>query len=151
MKAGFLYFAWLINALFIRLEKISFLVLLAARLWIADVFWKSGMSKLSDWEGTIALFADEYKVPLLPPEIAAYMATATELAAPLMLAFGLGSRFAAIALLVMTAVIEFSYMHFDIHLVWAIMLALILTQGAGKASVDHLIRSYFTRRNNAMP
>lgn len=123
-----------------KLEAISFLPILGMRLWIANVFWNSGMSKLSDWQGTIALFADEYKVPILPPEIAAMLGTATELSMPILLVVGLGSRFAASALLFMTAVIEFTYMHFDIHEVWALMLLAIILQGAGKASLDFLIR-----------
>ncbi len=125
------------------LDKISFLPVLGMRLWIADVFWKSGLNKLNDWEGTVALFADEYQVPLISPELAAYSGTAVELIAPVLVALGLGARFGALALLFMTAVIEFTYLSFPIHLVWALMLTLILTQGAGKLSVDYLIRKKF--------
>lgn len=128
-----------------HLESLSFVPVLGMRLWIANVFWKSGISKLSDWQGTIALFADEYKVPVLPPELAAYMGTATELTAPVLIAIGFGARFGAAALLVMTAVIEFTYMHFGIHQVWALMLVLILLQGPGKASIDHFIRKHFSK------
>ncbi|MFZ4763294.1 MAG: DoxX family protein [Alphaproteobacteria bacterium] len=128
------------------LDKLSFLPVLGMRLWIADVFWKSGTSKLSDWEGTIALFTDEYKVPLLPPDIAAYLGTATELTAPVLLVLGLGARLGAASLLFMTATIEFTYMHFDVHIVWALMLSLILLQGAGKASLDALIRGRYCRQ-----
>ena len=132
------------HSLFPLIEKFSFLPVFGMRLWIADVFWKSGLAKLNDWEGTIALFADEYQVPVLPPELAAYMGTAVELIAPVLLVIGLGTRFAALSLLIMTAVIEFTYLHFDIHLVWALMLALILTQGAGKASIDYFIHKKIT-------
>lgn len=125
------------------LEKFSFLPVLGMRLWIADVFWKSGLTKITDWESTVALFADEYQVPLLPPELAATLGTGAELIAPVLLVFGLGARLGAVALLFMTGVIEFTYMHFDIHLVWALMLALILFQGAGKASVDYFLRKRF--------
>lgn len=134
----------IIHDLLPKLERFTFLPILGIRLWIANVFWKSGISKLSDWEGTIALFADEYKVPVLPPEIAAYMGTAAELTAPILIAIGLGARFGAAALLVMTAVIEFTYMSFPIHQVWALMLLLIIFNGAGKASVDYFIRKRFS-------
>jgi len=133
-----------INNLLPKLESLTFLPLLGMRLWIANVFWKSGISKLSDWEGTIALFADEYKVPVIPPEIAAYMGTATELTAPILIALGLGARLGAASLLVMTAVIEFTYMSFPIHQAWALMLLLIIFYGAGKASIDYFIRKRFT-------
>lgn len=122
------------------LERFSFLPVLGMRLWIANVFWNSGMSKLADWEGTIALFADEYRVPVLPPEIAAYLGTAVELTAPVLVAVGLAARLGAAGMLFMTGVIEFTYMHFDVHIVWALMLTLILLQGPGKASLDYFIR-----------
>lgn len=128
------------------LEKIAFLPVLGMRLWIADVFWKSGQTKLADWQGTIALFRDEYKVPVLPPEMAAMLGTAVELTAPLMVALGIGARFGAAGMLFMTAVIEFTYMHFDIHVVWALMLTLIILQGPGKASLDYLLLRRYARR-----
>jgi putative oxidoreductase len=110
------------------------------RLWIANVFWKSGMSKLNDWQGTVALFADEYQVPLISPELAAYAGTGGELIAPVLVAAGFGARLGAAGMLFMTGVIEFTYLSFPIHVVWALMLALIVFQGAGKLSIDHLIR-----------
>lgn len=123
-----------------RMEKLTFLPLLGIRLWIANVFFNSGLAKLADFEGAIALFADEYKVPVLPPDIAAYMATATELTAPVLIVLGLGSRLGAAALLFMTAVIEFTYGSFPEHQVWALMLLLLVLHGPGKASIDHVIR-----------
>ena len=128
------------------LNAISFLPVLGMRLWIANVFWKSGISKLSDWEGTISLFADEYKVPVIPPEIAAQMGTGVELIAPVLVALGLGARLGAAGMLFMTGVIEFTYMHFDVHVIWALMLSLILTQGAGKVSVDYFIYKKITAK-----
>ncbi|NBX65383.1 MAG: DoxX family protein [Proteobacteria bacterium] len=122
------------------LEKAGSVVVLLMRLWIANVFWKSGLTKIANWDTTVALFADEYKVPLLPPEIAAYMGTAMELTAPILLVLGLGARFGALGLLFMTAVIEFTYMSFPIHQVWALILLLVIFQGPGKLSVDHFIR-----------
>lgn len=138
------------NRLLPAMEWVSFLPVLGMRLWIADVFWKSGNAKLADWEGTVALFADEYKIPLLSPEIAATMGTATELTAPLLIAAGIAARFGAGSLLVMTAVIEFTYMSFPIHQVWALMLLLILLQGPGKASLDYLIRKRFSVKRQGL-
>lgn len=134
------------NRLLPVMEWFSFLPVLGMRLWIAKVFWDSGNVKLADWEGTVALFADEYKVPVISPEIAAYMGTAVELTAPILIALGIASRFGAVALLVMTAVIEFTYMSFPIHQVWALMLFLILLQGPGKASVDYFVRRHFSKK-----
>jgi putative oxidoreductase len=133
-------------AIITHVEKLAFLPVLGMRLWIANVFWNSGMAKSSDWQGTIALFADEYKVPVLPPEIAATLGTATELTAPILIALGLGARFGAGALLVMTAVIEFTYMSFPIHQVWVLILLLIILQSSGKASVDYFIRRHFSKK-----
>jgi putative oxidoreductase len=127
----------------------SFLPVLGLRLWIADIFFTSGQTKLLDWQGTIALFADEYKVPVLPPEIAATLGTGTELIAPILLVLGLGGRFAAGAMLGMTAIIEFTYMHFDVHVIWALVLALIIFQGSGKASLDYLISKKYTASHMA--
>lgn len=129
-----------ILALLPKLEAISFLPVLGMRLWVANVFWKAGLTKIANWDLTVSLFEDEYKVPVLSPEIAAYMGTAAELTAPILIAVGLGARFGALALLVMTTVIEFTYLSFPIHQVWALMLLLIITQGPGKLSVDYFIR-----------
>ena len=77
---------------------------LSARLYVAQVFFLSGLTKLKDWEITLALFADEYKVPLLTPPVAAFMGTAGELVLPVLLALGLGSRVAALGLFVVNGV-----------------------------------------------
>jgi putative oxidoreductase len=128
------------NRVLPALDALSCLPVLGMRLWIANVFWKSGMSKLNDWQGTVALFADEYQVPLISPELAAYAGTGGELIAPVLVAAGFGARLGAAGMLFMTGVIEFTYLSFPIHVVWALMLALIVFQGAGKLSIDHLIR-----------
>ena len=128
------------------LDALGFLPVLGMRIWIAMVFFKSGLSKLDDWSGTIALFRDEYMVPVLPPEIAANLGTATELVAPVLVVLGFGARFGAAAMLFMTGVIEFSYMHFDVHVIWALMLSLIILQGPGRASLDYYIRRHFAAK-----
>ncbi len=115
-------------------------LLITIRVYMANIFWKSGLTKIDNWETTVFLFEEEYKVPFLPPEIAAYMGTAAELICPVLLVLGLGSRFAALALIIMTAVIEFTYLSHAQHSMWAMLLAVIALYGAGKLSLDYLIK-----------
>src|SRR2546423_15406564 len=82
---------------------------LVIRLWIANVFIKSGLTKIQNWEGTLYLFQNEYKVPLLPPELAAFAGTATELVFPVLLVLGLATRFSALVLFVFNIVAVVSY------------------------------------------
>ncbi len=118
---------------------------LMGRVGVAAVFWKSGMVKVSSWDITLQLFRDEYRVPLIPPDAAAYLGTAFELGAPVLIAFGIGARFGALALLGMTLVIQaFVYPeNWSEHLLWASVLAYILTRGAGRLSIDHLIARHW--------
>jgi putative oxidoreductase len=122
------------------------LLQLMGRVAVAAVFWNSGQTKIASWDTTLALFTEEYRVPLLPPEIAAYLGTAAELTCPVLLLFGFGARFGAAALLGMTLVIQtFVYPENWIeHLTWATLLLLVLTRGAGLLSVDHLIARAFS-------
>ncbi len=116
------------------------------RLLMADVFFKSGLTKISDFNQTIDLFKYEYKVPIFSPEIAAIAATAGELLLPILLLLGLTTRFAAAGLFVMTLVIEFTYQHYDIHYFWALILSVLLVTGPGSWSLDQLIsRRYFNK------
>lgn len=118
------------------------LVELGLRAGVAAVFFKSGLSKIANWELTVQLFADEYAVPLLPPELAAYLGTAAELICPVLLILGLAARLGALALLFMTAVIQiFVYPEsWAEHLLWASVFVYVLTQGAGKLSLDYAIK-----------
>jgi putative oxidoreductase len=113
---------------------------LAARLAIANVFWNSAQSKLVSWPVTLQLFAMEYRVPLLPPDIAAPLATATELTGSILIFLGLFTRLGALALLGIVAVIQiFVYPgHWGEHLMWASLLGLLLARGAGAVSLDQL-------------
>src|SRR3954454_3646238 len=114
---------------------------LAMRVGVGMVFWKSSMLKLDDWDSTVALFANEYRLPVLPPNLAAAMGTATELTASILLFVGLGARFGAAALLGLTLTIQLLVYpeNWPGHLLWASILAYVLTRGAGKLSLDHLI------------
>jgi putative oxidoreductase len=125
------------------LDQVPYAVLaLPLRAALAVVFWNSAMAKLANWDTTIALFTDEYQVPLLPPELAASMAAAIELTTPILLGLGLATRAAALVLLGMTAVIEvFVYPQaWPTHIQWAAMLLILLCRGPGALSIDHLIR-----------
>lgn len=122
------------------LDGVPYTVLaIPLRIAVATVFWRSAMTKLANWDTALALFTDEYQVPLLPPEFAAYMAVTIELATPMLLVLGLLTRSAALVLLGMTAVIEiFVYPRaWPTHIMWAAMLLVLLCRGAGKLSLDH--------------
>ncbi len=126
-------------------SETSHILLFTMRLWIANIFWKSGVLKFNDWENTIMLFTYEHPVPYMNPEIAAFFGTIFELSCPILLAIGLGSRFATIPLLAMTAVIQFTYMQHEQHYYWAFLLATILCFGSGKISLDYFIRKHFRK------
>jgi putative oxidoreductase len=116
------------------------LLALPLRVGAATVFWNSAMPKLANWDTTIELFTDEYRVPLLPPELAANLALAIELTTPVLLVLGVLTRAAAIVLLGMTTVIEiFVYPQaWPTHIQWAAMLLVLLCRGAGTLSLDHV-------------
>jgi putative oxidoreductase len=131
------------------LERVPYsLLALPLRFAVATVFWNSAQTKLANWDATLSLFVDEYKVPLLPPEIAAHIATAVEVTTPVLLVLGLLTRAAALVLLGMTTVIElFVYPQaWPTHIQWAAMLLVLLCRGAGSLSVDHLIRRRWLTR-----
>jgi putative oxidoreductase len=124
------------------LERVPMSVLtLMARVGIATVFWKSAQTKIASWDQTLLLFENEYPVPLLPPDVAAYMATAVELICPVLLVLGLFTRLATLPMLGMTLVIQiFIYPGSWLdHLMWATLLLLVLTRGPGVFSLDHVI------------
>ncbi len=121
------------------------LLLFFMRLWVANIFWKSGMVKIADWDSTLYLFNNEYSVPLLPPAIAAVVATCFELACPVFLSLGLLTRAAALPLIGMTAVIQFTYQPQDEHLYWAMLLFTLVLFGPGKISLDYLLGKKFLK------
>ena len=126
------------------LESVPYSVLaIPLRLAVATVFWNSGTTKLASWDTTLQLFTDEYRLPLLPPELAAYMAASIELTTPVLLVLGLLTRPAAFVLLGMTSVIEiFVYPQaWPTHIQWAAMLLILLCRGPGHFSLDHAIWS----------
>lgn len=123
------------------LERVPYsLLALPLRAAVAVIFWSSAMTKLANWDTAVSLFADEYRLPVLPPELAAYAAVTVELVTPVLLVFGLFTRGAALILLGMTLVIEvFVYPQaWPTHLQWSAMLLILLCRGAGVYSIDEL-------------
>lgn len=121
-------------------------LLLVARLGIAAVFFQSGRTKVEGWltitDSTYYLFETDYKLPLVPPHLAAHMATYSEHLFPILLFLGLGTRFGALGLLGMTTVIEvFVYPDaWPTHLSWAAILLPLIAKGGGALSLDRLLR-----------
>lgn len=120
------------------------LALLALRLWLAWVFFKSGLTKIEDWDSTLFLFQEEYAVPLLPPTLAAWLGTGGELVLPVLLALGLAGRFAALGLSVLNVMAVISYpaltgSALDFHYQWGLMLFTLLACGGGRLALDALI------------
>jgi putative oxidoreductase len=125
------------------------LMSLAIRLYVGSVFFKSGLVKIGDWDSTVALFTDEYKTPLLSPELAAVMGTMGELTLPVLLFVGLLSRPAAVGLFMVNLMAVISYPQlftFDCpaaindHRYWGILLLVLVAFGPGKLSLDALIK-----------
>ncbi len=123
------------------LDALQSPALLAARIYVAWVFFASGLTKLRDWDTTVSLFTDEYKVPLLPPAVAAFMGTAGELILPVLLVIGLATRFSALGLFVVNAVAvialqEIAPAAFQQHVLWGALLVGIAVFGGGKLTVE---------------
>ncbi|NVK42565.1 MAG: DoxX family protein [Oceanospirillaceae bacterium] len=129
------------------LDRFSPAVSLLFRLWIAAIFWQAGLTKIASWDATLYLFNYEYSVPLLPPELAAYLATGVELLMPALLALGLATRFSALVLFLFNIVAVISYptlneIGLKDHQYWGLMLLVPLCFGPGLLSLDALIGSY---------
>lgn len=127
----------------------------AAQLWarwfVAGVFFRSGLTKISDWDTTLFLFSDEYQVPLLSPAVAAVMGTTAELVLPVLILLGLGTRFAAAGLSILNVVAVLSVEDmpvaaFQQHVFWGSVLMGLLLWGAGRWSIDHCLWPRLKRR-----
>lgn len=123
-------------------------LLLLARLAVAGLFLRSGLAKLADWDLTLTLFAEDYRLPLLTPEAAAMLATTLQIACSVLLILGLAARMATLPLLAVTLVIQV-FVHpagWADHLCWAALLVLVLARGPGTIALDTLIRARFDSR-----
>jgi putative oxidoreductase len=130
------------------LQTLSPAVDLLIRVLVASVFFKSGLTKIASWSSTVSLFENEYAVPLLPPEVAALLGTGVEMFFPVLLALGLGSRFAAAVLFVFNIIAVISYpdlgeVGLKDHQMWGLLLLVTLLHGPGRLSLDHLIARRF--------
>lgn len=114
---------------------------LAARIYLAQAFFLSGLTKIRDWETTVLLFTEEYRVPLLSPQLAAVSGTAGELVLPVLLLLGLAGRFAALGLSVVNVVAvvslaEIAPAALQQHITWGVLLAGLALYGVGRWSID---------------
>lgn len=124
---------------------------LLARWFIAGVFFRSGLTKIADWETTVLLFTDEYRVPLLSPEVAAVLGTGAELILPALLLFGCAGRFAAAGLFILNIVAVVSVEDMPIpalqqHIFWGSVLTGLLLWGPGRWSLDRFVWPWLRTR-----
>ncbi len=134
-----------LTPLFRGLDFLAPLADLGLRLWVANVFFKSGLTKFASFDSTVQLFTYEYHVPLLSPVIAAWLGTFIELCFPVLLVLGLGGRLAAGVLFAFNIIAVISYPELnpagvEQHQVWGLMLLVTLLHGPGKLSLDHWLR-----------
>lgn len=125
------------------------LLLLFCRLWVAWVFFNSGLTKIASWDSTLYLFEYEYQVPLLPWTLAAYMGTAAELILPVFVAIGLITRPMAAILFAFNIIAVVSYpllweKGFYDHQLWGLMILIVVVWGAGPVSIDKILRDKLT-------
>jgi putative oxidoreductase len=127
------------------LDALQPLAALLARLYVAQVFFLSGLTKLRDWGTTVALFTDEYKVPFLSPTVSAIMGTAGELVLPVLLVLGLAGRFSALGLFVVNVVAVISLSEIapaamQQHILWGALLAGLAIYGLGPWTLDRWLK-----------
>jgi len=128
------------------LDRVSWdYLVLPMRIAAFSVFMRSGLVKIADWSSTLSLFADEYKVPVLPPALSAYMATTVELGCSTLILIGLATRFSVLAVIGMIATIQiFVYpMAWPDHIQWLAFLLPILIRGPGRFALDTLVGRVF--------
>ena len=129
-------------------EYLAPLLDMGLRLYLANVFFKSGLTKVQNWDSTLYLFSDVYSVPLLPPDVAATMAASAELGLSVLLVLGLFGRFAAAGLFILNAVAVISYADLseagiNQHISWGILLAVLLITSRGLWSADAWLEGRF--------
>jgi len=124
------------------------LLLLAARLYVAMIFFRSGLLKIADWSSTLVLFRETYSVPILPPALAACVGTFGELVFPVLIVLGLAGRFGAAGLFVVNVMAVVSYPDLfgfecpagiNAHYYWGSILLALVAFGPGRISLDALV------------
>ena len=145
MSSTLMQKAFALDSLYGRLLGfITPVIELGLKLWVANAFFKSGLTKIQSFDTTIMLFEYEYNVPLLSPTLAAYMGTTAELVLPVLLVIGLAGRYAALALFIFNIVAALSYpdisaMGLSQHYLWGMALLMLALYGPGKLSLDYFI------------
>lgn len=134
------------------IEALTPLFDLSVRLYLANIFWKGGMVKLSSWMSTVMLFTMVYDVPVLSPEVAAYLSTTIELGGSFLLAIGLAGRWAALSLFGLNIVAALSYGQLSEAALqeafyWAVLFLYVVLHGPGLISVDDLLDRIYRRRH----
>lgn len=129
-----------------KMSMLEPVALLGARFYVGWAFFSSGLTKLNDWDSTLFLFEEEYAVPLLPYELAAYLGTAAELILPLLLMSGLASRFAALGLFFVNIVAVISLEDIAAaayieHVLWGTLLAQVVIFSGGKFTLDRVVEN----------
>lgn len=132
-----------------ELDRLTSIIDLVLRLWVANVFWKSGLTKIATWDSTLYLFEHEYAVPFVSTDVAAILGTGVEITMPILLAIGLGTRFSALVLFIFNIVAVLSYptlneIGIKDHQYWGLLLLVTIFHGPGVLSVDHYL-ARFTR------
>jgi putative oxidoreductase len=131
-----------------QIDRLQPLLLLAARLYVGLIFFRAGWLKIADWSNTLALFRDTYKVPLLAPELAAYVGTFGELVFPVLIVLGLAGRLGAAGLFAVNVMAVASYLDLfgfecpagiNAHYYWGSVLLALVVFGPGKISIDELV------------
>jgi len=122
------------------------LALISARFYVAWIFFAAGLTKLKDWDTTLFLFEEEYSVPMIPFELAAYLGTAGEIILPIILVFGLASRLGALGLSIVNIVavislVEIAPAALYAHVIWGLLLIQVVLFGGGKLSLDYLFKT----------
>jgi putative oxidoreductase len=133
-----------------KIEMTQTVFLLLLRLWLAKVFFMSGLTKIQSWDTTLMLFEYEYSVPLISPVLAAWTSTVAELAIPVLLVFGLLTRLNVVALFILNIVAAISYADISFagekdHIIWGLMMMVLFFYGPGKLSLDRLLVKYFIK------
>jgi putative oxidoreductase len=133
-------------------NALSDLGYLAVRLWVANIFFTSALSKITDWGSTIVLFKYDYSVPFMSPVFAAYLGTGLEFLLPALLVLGLGGRLSIFVFLIYNifCVISFHFLWtppgqaglYD-HVNWGLLLMLLMFHGSGRISIDYLLRKRY--------
>ena len=142
-------------------DRLQPLLLLAARLYVSLIFFRAGMLKIADWSSTLVLFRETYKVPVLPPELAAYAGTFGELVFPVLIVLGLAGRLSAAGLFVVNVMAVASYLDLfgfecpagiNSHYYWGSVLLALVVFGPGRISLDEFIlRRFGLKRANVAP